>query len=52
MEGEYTPTIIRLILSTDLVIIQLKDSLKFFVFLTVIRSLILIQILPSSIPTI
>ena len=27
MEGEHTPTIIQLILSTDLVLIQLKDSL-------------------------
>jgi len=26
MEGEYAPTIIQLILSTDLVVIQLKDS--------------------------
>ena len=26
MEGEYTPTIIQLILSTDLAVIQLKDS--------------------------
>ena len=26
MEGEYTPTIIQLIRSTDLAIIQLKDS--------------------------
>ena len=25
MEGEHTPTIIRLILSTDLVLIQIKD---------------------------
>ena len=27
MEGEHTPTIIQLILSTDLALIQLKDSL-------------------------
>jgi len=27
MEGEYTPAIIRLILLTDLALIQLKDSL-------------------------
>jgi len=27
MEGEHTPTIIRLILLTDLTLIQLKDSL-------------------------
>ena len=26
MKGEHTPTIIRLILSTDLAVIQLKDS--------------------------
>ena len=26
MEGEYTPTIIQLILLTDLVVIQLKDT--------------------------
>jgi len=26
MEGEHTPTIIQLILSTDLAVIQLKDS--------------------------
>ena len=32
MEGEHTPTIILLILSTDLTLIQPKDSLKFFVF--------------------
>ena len=34
MEGEYIPTIIQLILSTDLALIQLKDSLKFFLFPT------------------
>ena len=34
MEGEYIPTIIRLILSTDLTLIRLKDSLKFSVFPT------------------
>jgi len=35
MEGEHTPTIIRLILSTDLALIQLKDSLfNFSFFLT------------------
>ena len=32
MEREHTPTIIRLILSTDLALIQLKDSFKFFTF--------------------
>ena len=34
MEEEHTLTIIRLILSTNLTLIQLKDSLKFFVFPT------------------
>ena len=29
MEGEHTPTIIQLIQSTDLAIIQLKDSLSY-----------------------
>ena len=32
MEGEHTPTIIQLILSTDLAVIQLKDSHLFFIF--------------------
>ena len=32
MEGEHTPIIIRLILSTDLALIQLKDSLKILRF--------------------
>ena len=27
MEGEYTPTIIQLILSMDIAVIQLKDSM-------------------------
>ena len=35
MEGEHTPTIIPLILSTDLALIQLKDSFKFFIFPTI-----------------
>ena len=33
MEGEHTSTIIQLILSTDLAVIQLKDSHLFFIFL-------------------
>ena len=32
---EHTPTIIRLILSMDLALIQLIDSFKFFVFPTI-----------------
>ena len=32
MEKEHTPTIIRLILSTDLALMKLKVSLKFFIF--------------------
>ena len=32
MKGEHTPTIIQLILSTDLVVIQLKNSHLFFIF--------------------
>ena len=32
MEGEHTPIIIQLILSTDLAVIQLKDSHIFFIF--------------------
>ena len=35
MEGEHTPTIIQLILSTDLAVIQLKDSHLFFIFPTI-----------------
>ena len=35
MKGEHTPINIRLILSTDLVLIQLKGSLKFFIFPTI-----------------
>ena len=34
MEGEHTPTIIQLIRSTDLAVIQFKDSHIFFIFLT------------------
>ena len=36
MEGEHTPNITHLILSMDLALIQLKNSLKFFVFPTLI----------------
>ena len=32
MEGEHTPTIIQLIRSTDLAVIQFKDSHIFFIF--------------------
>ena len=32
MEGEHTPTIIQLIQLMDLAVIQLKDSLLFFIF--------------------
>jgi len=35
MEVEHTPTIIRLILSSDLILIQLKDSLKILHFPTI-----------------
>ena len=35
MEGEHTPTIIRLILSMDLALIQLKYSLKILRFLNI-----------------
>ena len=35
MEGEHTPTIIQLIRSTDLAVIQFKDSHIFFIFPTV-----------------
>ena len=35
MEEEYTPTIIRLILSTALALIQLKDSHKILHFSTI-----------------
>ena len=35
MEGVHTPTIIRLILSTDLALIQLKDSLQILHFLNI-----------------
>jgi len=35
MEEEYTPTIIRLILSIDLALILLKESLKILHFLTI-----------------
>ena len=34
MEGEHTPTIIQLIQSMDLAVIQLKDSHLFFIFPT------------------
>ena len=34
MEGEHTPTIIQLIQSMDLAVIQLKDSHMFFIFPT------------------
>ena len=34
MEGEHTPTIIQLIRSTDLAVIQFKDSHIFFIFPT------------------
>jgi len=34
MEGEHTPTIIQLILSTDLAVIHFKDSHIFFIFPT------------------
>ena len=36
MEGEHTPTIIQLIRSTDLTVIQFKDSHIFFIFPTVV----------------
>ena len=39
MEREHTPTIIQLIPSTDLALIQLKDSLKVFVLSTYHRPL-------------
>ena len=32
MEGEHSPTIIQLIRSTDLAVIQFKDSHIFFIF--------------------
>ena len=35
MEGEHTPTIIQLIRSTDLAVIQFKDSHIFFIFPTI-----------------
>ena len=35
MEGEHTPTIIQLIQSMDLAVIQLKDSHLFFIFSTI-----------------
>ena len=35
MEGEHTPTIIQLIQSMDLAVIQLKDSHIFFIFPTI-----------------
>ena len=35
MEGEHTPTIIQLIRSTDLTVIQFKDSHIFFIFPTI-----------------
>ena len=35
MEGEHTPTIIQLIRSTDLAVIQFKDSHVFFIFPTI-----------------
>ena len=35
MEGEHTPTIIQLIRSTDLAVIQFKDSHIFFIFQTI-----------------
>ena len=35
MEGEHTPTIIKLIRSTDVAVIQFKDSHIFFIFPTV-----------------
>ena len=35
MEGEHTPTNILLIRSTDLVVIQFKDSHIFFIFPTI-----------------
>jgi len=38
MEEEHTTTIIWLILSKDLALIQLKNSLKFFVFPTIPRN--------------
>jgi len=34
MEGEHTPTITQLIRSTDLAVIQFKDSHIFFIFPT------------------
>ena len=41
MEGEHTPTIIQLIQSMDLTVIQLKDSHLFFIFPTLNTSHIL-----------
>ena len=38
MKGEHTPTIIRLTLSTDLALIQLKDSHKILRFLNIDHS--------------
>ena len=35
MKGEHTPIIIQMILLMGLVLIQLKDSLKFFIFPTI-----------------
>ena len=35
MEGEHTPIIIQLIQSTDLAVIQFKDSHIFFIFPTI-----------------
>ena len=35
MEGEHTPAIIQLIRSTDLAVIQFKDSHIFFIFSTI-----------------
>jgi len=37
-KGEHTPTIIWLIRSTDLALIQLKDSLKIFRFPTILTT--------------
>jgi len=37
MEGEHTSTIIQLIRSTDLAVIQFKDSHIFFIFPTIMK---------------
>ena len=51
MEGEHTPIIIRLILSMDLTLIQLKSSLKILRSPNTYSSKLLQEVVEASAPT-